>query len=279
MEKVKNDGRFKPKFTKEKELEICDKYINEFKNLTFLGKEYDCSSGTIKNILVRNGFQTRTRSETKRIKDNTQIHLDPLIFEQDNEDSSYWLGMMYSDGCVVEKNGEPNRIELGLKETDKEHIENFAKWIKWEGTIQTRSNSKGFSNNSVISRVQINNAELAYSLIRLGCTPKKSLTLECIPNLKKENIIHFIRGYFDGDGSVEKDRGRITFTGTENFLKEIAGYFQLPYRLYKKTDNNTYQLFYNTQESKIILKQMYLNANYKLTRKYEIAQKFISLST
>lgn len=55
------------------------------------------------------------------------------------------------------------------------------------------------------SRIQISSKTLTADLLKLGCTPRKSLTLK-FPNdgiFKSNDLIrHFIRGYFDGDGSV-----------------------------------------------------------------------------
>lgn len=62
-------------------------------------------------------------------------------------------------------------------------------------------------------------------LFALGCTPRKSLTINLIPDIKKEFIPSFIRGYFDGDGSIYQTgkikMWRISFTGTKNFLENI----------------------------------------------------------
>ena len=51
----------------------------------------------------------------------------------------------------------------------------------------------------------LNSPHLVETLISYGCTPRKSLTLK-FPDFnifKSQSLInHFIRGYFDGDGSV-----------------------------------------------------------------------------
>jgi hypothetical protein len=64
-------------------------------------------------------------------------------------------------------------------------------------------------------------------LINLGCVPNKSLIL-LPPNLTEEFISHFIRGYFDGDGSIGKYNGRHKFSliGTNELLTWILKYFK-----------------------------------------------------
>ena len=44
--------------------------------------------------------------------------------------------------------------------------------------------------------------KLSSALSKLGGTPRKSLTLEFPKFIPKHLMSHFIRGYFDGDGSV-----------------------------------------------------------------------------
>ena len=57
-------------------------------------------------------------------------------------------------------------------------------------------------------------------------TPEKTYTLNKIPNLPKHLYRHFIRGYFDGDGTVFMDRKWLRSnicSISENFLIELQG--------------------------------------------------------
>lgn len=68
---------------------------------------------------------------------------------------------------------------------------------------------------------------MANDLINLGCVPNKSLIL-MPPNLKNKFISHFIRGYFDGDGSIGRYDGRLKFSllGTNELLMWILNFFR-----------------------------------------------------
>ena len=48
------------------------------------------------------------------------------------------------------------------------------------------------------------------------------------PNLKDKFVSHFIRGYFDGDGSIGKYGGRLKFSllGTKELLVWILNFFK-----------------------------------------------------
>ena len=82
-------------------------------------------------------------------------------------------------------------------------------------------------------RIQIGSKEMFGDLIKLGFTPNKSNTLK-FPNIPNVCVKDFIRGYFDGDGSVyfkkhfAKDRGKkrwvfqTRFTsGSRKFLESL----------------------------------------------------------
>jgi hypothetical protein len=72
--------------------------------------------------------------------------------------------------------------------------------------------------------IQINNFKLYDDLLRFGITPKKSKTLIMPTWLQTSPLVnHFIRGYFDGDGSVyyQRCQKHIEFRGTLEFLETI----------------------------------------------------------
>ena len=83
-------------------------------------------------------------------------------------------------------------------------------------------------------------------------TERKTLTLDKPKNLPKELEIHFIRGFFDGDGTLTAAYNRgpggawnIKITSTEGILKFIKSYFgkeELSLYHKKGTSNKTFTL-------------------------------------
>lgn len=49
---------------------------------------------------------------------------------------------------------------------------------------------------------KFSNEKIVRDLNKNGVYTCKSLTLEHVPNIRKNLMNHFIRGYFDGDGSI-----------------------------------------------------------------------------
>ena len=102
-----------------------------------------------------------------------------------------------------------------------------------------------------------------------------------------ENILHFIRGYVDGDGCLtifkdgDKLRTRLTMVGTESFLNSINYLFSNKgYIRNKSTKNYTNQAFelkFSDIPSRILARYLYENATIYLDRKYEKFLEFCRL--
>ena len=136
-------------------------------------------------------------------------------FDDMNGQVAYWLGFLYTDGCVYDN----NTVRLKLKDLDS--IEQFKSFLKYAGSITTVTNH--LNGKEYISyQVSVTDYQLAKKIKELGCVPRKTNVL-VFPSLKQLPIKYydsFLRGVFDGDGCVSHgDRCvRVSFIGTENFL-------------------------------------------------------------
>jgi hypothetical protein len=140
----------------------------------------------------------------------------------DTQEKAYWLGFLYADGWVSTK---LDKFYLTISDKDEEHLKEYRDFLCPDRPIE-----RDRSRNSV--RVSIVSKRLTQDLVKLGCTPRKSLTLkapteEMVP---KHLVHHFIRGYFDGDGcarlSKKDTRVSVSFVGTEDIINYIVGYFK-----------------------------------------------------
>ena len=117
-------------------------------------------------------------------------------------------------------------------------------------------------------------------LINLGVTSNKSQDLKPI-NIDTSLLPHFIRGYFDGDGSVYllnyKSRNRplikagFNFVGTLDFLKFINQSMPIQSTIKKdKRTKFTYSLSFDSIKRYFLIRDyLYLNSNVYLNRKKE----------
>lgn len=252
-------------------LEAMELYKTGEYSIMQLCKIYDLDRNALSKYFKKCGVEIKTHPNEKNCNHDSFENID-------NEDKAYWLGFMYADGCV---SSNRNTIEIGLKVEDKGHLEKFKSFIESEHAIKFHKGNLGDS-----YRISIRSNKMKSDLIKLGCIPKKSLTLT-FPNeqqLPKEFIKYFIRGYFDGDGclSVTKKGEYVDMIGTMDFLKEVKTILLemdikatiMPLAT-KNRDSNNYRLILtNKQGRKDFLNYIYKGANVYLDRKYE---KFLKM--
>lgn len=232
-----------------------------------------------KNIYFINYYKKIERSE----KSMSNYYYNKDLFEViDTEEKAYWLGFLYADGCINRyyKNEKLKSmsLEIGLSIKDENHLKKFLYLLQSNIEIK-RKQSK--INNTIYesSKITVCCKKMCNDLIKLGCTPKKSLTLT-FPNEKqvpKELVKHFIRGYFDGDGCINKRKEsntlRIVIIGTYNFVNEIKNIF-IENKVLRSNPSiskkgNAYQLtIHGVDNIKDIYNFMYKNATVYLDRKY-----------
>lgn len=85
-------------------------------------------------------------------------------------------------------------------------------------------------NNKIKNTFRIHNTKLVRQIINLGCFPRKSLTLKfpTFDIVPEQYMSHFIRGYFDGDGSVSEGKNvKVNFTGNTEFIIALRNYLSL----------------------------------------------------
>jgi len=130
--------------------------------------------------------------------------------------------------------------------------------------------------------------QIIADLNNLGVYPRKSLTLEHLPVIPSHLYNHFIRGYFDGDGTIcsytdtydNRVRNVLEILGTEKFLLEIQNIFAnecnvKKTKLHKTHSDGIVEIVYKGNTSIIKIREyLYKNAtvyiNYKHDRMYNI---------
>lgn len=132
--------------------------------------------------------------------------------------------------------------------------------------------------------IDLNSKQIGKDLVNLGITPNKSLTLDINFNMIPNELIHhFIRGYFDGDGSIshtDQDgiiRWQISFIGTEKFLNYLMNFFNRYHQLSTCGKNFRFN-FSKFVDVKHILSIMYNDATIYLERKFLKSQEFLALN-
>lgn len=223
-----------------------------------------------------------------------KYYIDESIFNTiDSEEKAYWLGFLYADGYISK---DKSLITLALSSKDREHLIKFANFLKTNSPIKdykVKGNKGTLAKESYnASAINIYSNIIKNDLITLGCVNKKSLILT-FPKEKlipKEFIRHFIRGYFDGDGSVFishehhwrhqtlTDVIHWRFIGTLNMLENIKKQINIPIGVIskvKKASENTYELAYKrTKWAQTFYNYLYKDSTIYLDRKRQIFNLF-----
>lgn len=137
-----------------------------------------------------------------------KYNLDKNAFESiTTEKQAYWLGFLYADGSV---SSTEHSITLSL--TDKESVEQFREFLKTDKPIYVRKKSEVNPKWKDNYTLTVHSKKLKKDLIKLGCIPNKTEKLDRVPDLPEHLYRHFVRGIFDGDGSIWKSQERFHFS-------------------------------------------------------------------
>jgi intein/homing endonuclease len=200
----------------------------------------------------------------------------------DNEVKAYFLGLFYADGYNNEKLGA---ISIGFAEKDSELLYKFKEAIESNHPISLRK--KDETNRQPFHSLTINNRPLSEALAKQGCTQAKTHVLDKLPEMEESLLRHFIRGYFDGDGSVwhslvgSGNKVNLSFTGNKPFLlnvqeilvKELGIGSPTIYIRHKDRGNEIGDLRYALEPAYKVLEWLYNDCQYYSERKKTISLK------
>jgi len=205
---------------------VSDKYLAGSSTLK-LAKEYNVSWATICNILKKLKTKIRPLSQSHRKYALKEDFFDTI----DSQEKAYFLGFLFADGC-----NSGHHISLNLSVKDKDMLDRLNILIHPEGKplykgharISYLKNGKSASTKENY-HLTIENKHISDVLSNYGCTPRKTNSLQFPQDIKEEFIPHFIRGYFDGDGSISllgrnkrRNQAYISITSTRMFCKSVG---------------------------------------------------------
>ena len=111
---------------------------------------------------------------------------------------SYVLGYIVADGCIaISKDRKSHPFTLNITSADLEHLYLLKETLESEHKISKKSqkvDTNGY-------QLQIRNHIITQDLINLGILPRKTHNLNPI-KVPEKYFADFVRGFFDGDGSV-----------------------------------------------------------------------------
>lgn len=201
------------------------KYIDSGYTITKIAIINNVSPQTIKYQLNKHGY---VYSDRRHLGNNRKCNVDMDYLKTiDSKNKAYVLGLIISDGYIDEK---WNKLNFTSK--DIELVELMKRELKSEHKIGTYNIFDNRTNKTYTRHsIQISSKTIVSDLNKLGVFGNKSFTSE-LPNIPTEFMWHFIRGVFDGDGTIYQDKniriGRLRFgiVGAEKLLNSINNFFK-----------------------------------------------------
>lgn len=206
-----------------KELEDIKKSYTNGESSVKIGKRYNVGHKVILRVLHEMNIDVDQKKFVRK------YNLDESYFDNiDTPNKAYIVGFFHSDGS---NNPNKSTVSISLQEEDKNILELIRNEIKSEKPLEFLDYSKkhdfGYSYKNQY-RLCIFSKHICEELNNKGITPNKSLTIG-FPNwLNKELIPHYIRGVYDGDGSIYRAYRNVnnlpitvTITATESFCKSL----------------------------------------------------------
>ena len=259
-------------FTPEQQEQIKEMYVNGLSSVK-IGKAFGMSHHTILNFLHENHIDVDQKRFVRKYKLN-EHYLDDI----DTQEKAYIFGFLCADG---NNNPSKSTISMCLQEGDKNILERIRQCFDSEKPLEfidyTNKHDFGYTYQNQW-RINLFSSYLCKKLEEHGMMPKKSVYLK-FPNLSEDLIPHFVRGYFDGNGTISWQKYRtlgIGLVSTKEFclqLQQIVhSSLNIVSKLHESQNHNgiTTDFTITRHEGSIkFLHWIYKDATIYLQRKYD----------
>lgn len=215
--------------------EFLTKKYEELKNGNLIAQEIGVSKTLVYRWLRKYGI---TNKAYKRHSVNENYFSDI-----DTEEKAYYLGFIYADGCIYRGDSENSMVfQINLAIKDKKILEDMNRAFDSDYPIVE---FVGGCAKSQLCKLKISNTEFCKNLIAQGVTFRKTYECHYPKNLRNDLERHFIRGLFDGDGCIYRNKkrkwNRMSFHifVEKEFSKEIQDRLREAFGIESHIYNNT----------------------------------------
>lgn len=198
---------------------IRQKIIEDYKNgksMRQIEIDYGVTRMTVSRYLTKIGIKVTIGNHHR-----TYSHKEDFFHTIDTEEKAYWLGFMFADGYISNNDNRYGQDQFGLSvaEEDIDSLYQFKEALNATNPVHTY-NRNSHTKGQPLCRLQLTSQQTVNDLIRLGCGKQKSRSLQPPTNVPNELVIHFIRGFFDGDGSITKSKNN-RYKSTDGYVYGI----------------------------------------------------------
>jgi hypothetical protein len=204
-----------------------------------------------------------------------------------NKDTSYLIGLFQSDGHMSKGKGNKGRAQLEISSKDEDIIHKIKEIIPYNYGIRKRTRKiimkeKNYIHESI--SITICNMEFRKFLEINGVPYGKKSKIIDVPETKDILKIDYIRGLFDGDGSLGFTKNGFPYIGFVTESEKIKDYFleffsEITNNPKKENNRNTRDNLYNIvmfkEDAVKFCEIIYYDNCLSLNRKFTIAKNII----
>lgn len=250
-------------------------YHDDKKSLADISREFGCTRQYVYKLMRYFNIDRRDNLQARLLSLKYKINED--FFSQWSPEMSYVLGLIFTDGCI-QKDKRGRSVSVVLSINDLSLLEKVRNLMGSTHRI-TKLKQKG------LYRFGFGREKILKDLTNLGLTPNKSRVIK-FPDVPDEYMRHFIRGCWDGDGSVfcqyynrnllmssYVSGSREYIEKMEQILHEKAGLTKR--KIYQRPSGTSYYFKYAHKDSIKLFHYMYdgVPNSMFLERKYDHFQK------
>ena len=240
------------------------------------GAEFNMNDRLVKRLLLENNIPIKSIQETNVSK----YKINHNYFSIQGHNQAYIIGFLGADGNISSKD---NRIDLELFPADYEILEKIREELGLERPIKIYECANGYIKN----KLYFHSAQIKKDLMNYGLVPNKTYSKDYhFPYILEDKyIIDYIRGLFDGDGSVKMTGNSLTFqidSSNKMILRHIQNFLLQNYCIgteiseQKKKNVILYRLYCYGENAKAIYRILYTPNSLFLKRKKDKWEELIN---
>jgi hypothetical protein len=207
---------------------LHDLYNVQNKSLQDIASAFNCTRQNIYHLMRKYAIDRRPRSEArvlaiKQGKFGDTFYyddIDELFFSEWSPGMAWVLGVIYTDGCLIRGK---TAWRVDISSMDAELLNKIKHLMRSDKPLPTRLQS--YDKSKEIYYFQFHREKLIDDLVKIGLVERKSLVMK-FPDVPDNHVRHFIRGCWDGDGSVYIDKNgllRVNYiSGSYDFINLLV---------------------------------------------------------
>ena len=190
-------------------------------------------------------------------------NVDISFFEDWSQELAYVVGFFLADGHMADYS-KTRSYNICFSVIDKDIIEKIAKVCGYKYTVK-----KYIYGTTIMYSINISGRLIWEFFESLGFTHNKTFTTRIPKQIPQELMHHFIRGVFDGDGSVcfNKTYPQADIAGFKLFIDDVSKVCT-KYNLIRKY-RRSFIIEYNGQKAIDFLNYIYKDSTIHMDRKYK----------